>query len=171
MTDSLPDKQLREEFNRWAEAGRGDGAGSPAHHAAGAGEDAARPYGQRAGRGLWSGLAFAAAGEVSARGARYWDGHFRRDDPSRAARQRGLRQFDVRRGRSCANSLAAALFLARDFRGVFVLLVGPCRRHQRYFSRAPGWRLSVDSDQLLPRQSALPPVGKLAGGENAPTPR
>src|ERR1700674_1950194 len=25
MTDSLPDKQLREEFNRWAEAGRGEG--------------------------------------------------------------------------------------------------------------------------------------------------
>src|SRR2546429_7250149 len=41
--------------------------------------------------------------------------------------------------------------------------------HQRYFSGSRRWRLSVDLDQLLSRQSALPPVGKSPRGDRKST--
>jgi len=89
MPPTDPSISLREEFNRWAEAGRGEGM-----------EQDHLPItlrcwrrcglrnGQRPGHRLRSGLAVAAAGEISARWPRGGDGYFGRNDPPRAARQR-----------------------------------------------------------------------------------
>jgi len=85
MGESSKSENLREEFTRWGGGtGRGDGAGSPAHHPASAGENAACANGQRPGVGC-------GAGWLSRRWRNWFreaassDGYFGRDDPPRAA--------------------------------------------------------------------------------------
>src|SRR5712692_8343671 len=115
---------------------------------------------------LWSRMAVAAAGQSSARGPGGGDGHFRRDDPPRAAQQRRDWELAVCCRRSCANPVAAEFLLSGNFRGIVVLLARSSGVLERTFSRAGRRRLGVDRQQLLSRQSALPPVGRAAGRAN-----
>ena len=69
--------------------------------------------------------------------------------------------------RSRRNSLGAEFLHSCDFCRIVVLLARSRRRHPRHFSRAKARWFGVDSHQLLPRQSPLPPVGRLDPSKNA----
>ena len=113
--------------------GRVDGARALAHRQARARADADRAHRQYSGCGLRRGMALAHSGQARSGRARGGNGHLRRDDSPRAARQRGHRESGFRGGRGERNSMGSEFFHTRDFGGVFLLLAGPGARASAKF--------------------------------------
>jgi SAM-dependent methyltransferase len=160
---------LREEFNRWVEVGRGEGmeqehlpitlpvlekmrlAATDNVLDAGCGSGwLTRRLAKRVTEGRVVGM------DVS-------------DEMIRVARRTSLDFENIlyATGRGWGDSVGSEFFQPRDFGGVCVLLAGACGGDTGNFPGAAAGRGGVDFDQLIPRQSTLPPVGAVAGRADA----
>ena len=158
--------QLREEFNRWAEAGRGDEM-EQSHLPIVEPMLALiefKPQDKVLDVGCGTGWLVRRIAPLVSAGLGGGNGCLRCHAGAGGVAERPTAQCRLRARGSGCDSLGERLLYQGPLRRVRLLLARPRARPPRNLPSALTGRLGLDSHQLLPRQSALPPMGRVVEG-------